>query len=393
MSTNDAKLRAERERAEKLARLEKQRAKQWEAEQQQTLEARANQVKELTALATKQLEDAQRLHVGAVELGNAAVMAKAAKDKEKQDIFDEHHQHRTEVVIALKEHSDLAHGEVIISADKNVRKKKAALKKLEEDKDSMLSRGLNPYAEFRKKEVDDEADAKLRKLKNDVKSSKANLAVTMAKEEKIRQKTEAKVKADLDYEQAARDEQARLVIENRVSKYISKVTGGRDLIDPTGRAPPSDVQPSQVRVRSCASPLLRPSSPLHPVLLPQLVEVPDFTFGSGKSARIPETSMKRITERIRAELRVDREDLGEYKRLVAGLLAGEATCFAVEGILSRSSHCMACRLFVQRRGKRARQHCKAGRSRARNSAAGTRTATTTATTRPAAGPRPRPRKR
>jgi len=71
--------------------------------------------------------------------------------------------------------------------------------------------------------------------------------------------------------------------------------------------------------------------------------------------------MKRITERIRAELRVDREDLGEYKRLVAGLLAGEATCFAVEGILSRSSHCMACRLFVQRRGKRARQHCKAGR--------------------------------
>ena len=58
-----------------------------------------------------------------------------------------------------------------------------------------------------------------------------------------------------------------------------------------------------------------------PSCFPQLVEVPDFTFGSGKSARIPESSMKRITERIRSELRVDREDLGEYKRLVTGLLA------------------------------------------------------------------------
>ena len=101
---------------------------------------------------------------------------------------------------------------------------------------------------------------------------------------------------DRDYEQAARDEQARLVIENRVSKYISKVTGGRDLIDPTGRAPPSDVQPSQ------------------------LVEVPDYTFGQGKSVKIPDSSMKRITERIRSELKVDKEDLGEYKRLVTGLL-------------------------------------------------------------------------
>ena len=41
--------------------------------------------------------------------------------------------------------------------------------------------------------------------------------------------------------------------------------------------------------------------------------------------------MKRITERIRAELRVDREDLGEYKRLVAGLLAGESTCLRWKG--------------------------------------------------------------
>ena len=317
-----AKRLTERERAEKLAKLEKQRAIRWEEEQKQALEARSAQIQQLTGLATKQLEDAKTYHVGAVEKGNIAVMTKAAKDKEKQDRFDEHHQRRTEAVTSLKEHSDLARAEVIISADKNVRKQKAALKKLEEDKDSMLAKGLNPYAEFRKIASEEEAENKLRKLHNDIKQSKAHLAVTMTKEEIIRLKEEKKTRQvslilsthslllavnissntpstltqDRDYEQAARDEQARLVIETRVSKYISKVTGGRDLIDPTGRAPPSDVQPSQ------------------------LVEVPDYTFGQGKSVKIPDSSMKRITERIRSELKVDKEDLGEYKRLITGLL-------------------------------------------------------------------------
>ena len=291
-----AKMRAEKERAEKLARLEMQRAKRWEEEQKLALEARSGQIQQLTALATKQVEDAKSYHVGAVEKGNTAVMAKAAKDKEKQDLLDEHHAHRTDVVTALKEHSDQARAGVIISADKNVRKQQAALRKLEEDKDSMLSRGLNPYTEFRKTEVEEEADNKLKKLKNDMKQSTTRLAGTMSKEEVIRHKAEMKLRADRDYEQAARDEQARLVIETRVSKYISKVTGGRDLVDPTGRAPPSDVQPSQI------------------------IEVPDFTFGLGKSTRIPDSSMRRITERIRSELKVDKEDLGEYKRLVSGLL-------------------------------------------------------------------------
>ena len=189
-----AKMRVERERAEKLAKLEKQRAIRWEEEQKQALEARSTQIQQLTGLATKQLEDAKTYHVGAVEKGNIAVMAKAAKDKEKQDRFDEHHQRRTEAVMSLKEHSDLARAEVIISADKNVRKQKAAMKKLEEDKDSMLAKGLNPYVEFRQKALDEEAENKLRKLKNDIKQSKAHLAVTMTKEEIIRLKEEKKIR-------------------------------------------------------------------------------------------------------------------------------------------------------------------------------------------------------
>jgi hypothetical protein len=42
----------------------------------------------------------------------------------------------------------------IVCTDKNVRKREAVAKKLENEKASMISRGLNPYVEFKKREVE-----------------------------------------------------------------------------------------------------------------------------------------------------------------------------------------------------------------------------------------------
>ena len=50
-------------------------------------------------------------------------------------------------------------------ADKNVRKRENTLKNLEDEKDAILARGLNPYVEFRQREVDIESKKKERKIK------------------------------------------------------------------------------------------------------------------------------------------------------------------------------------------------------------------------------------
>ena len=83
--------------------------------------------------------------------------------------------------------------------------------------------------------------------------------------------------------------------EDKTRAYIaSKTSSGLEVLDPSGRA--ARVDPSQI------------------------TDIPDYTLGTGIKARIPEESMRRITEKMREELKVDNEDIGEYKRLVAGLL-------------------------------------------------------------------------
>jgi hypothetical protein len=158
----------------------------------------------------------------------------------------------------------------------------------------MLSQGLNPYVEFRKKELEEEAANREKKLNAAVEKNKADLAAQMAKEQKFLDKQEKVKREAQKYEKQHRESLGPHVIEERNRKYIVERTAAHtEVLDPSGKA--ARIDPSQI------------------------TDIPDFSFGLGKSSRIPAEGMKRITEKIRQELRVDQDNLGEYERLVSGL--------------------------------------------------------------------------
>lgn len=96
------------------------------------------------------------------------------------------------------------------------------------------------------------------------------------------------------YEKKQRDELSRGIIEEKRRSYIQSVTkDGREQLDPSGRAA-----------------LIYPS---------QITSIPDFSFGLGKSSKISPDNMRVITDKIRQKLAVDKDDVGEYKRLIEPL--------------------------------------------------------------------------
>ena len=52
----------------------------------------------------------------------------------------------------------------------------------------------------------------------------------------------------------------------------------------------------------------------------QVTQIADYSFGLGKSSRIPQDNMRKITEHIRQTLKVEKDELGEYRRLVNGAM-------------------------------------------------------------------------
>lgn len=297
--TNATQAELDRDRTARLAKLEKQRALRWELEQKQAIDARAVQILDLNKLAQKQLADAAVGNKAATTRLNASFAKQRETVKKLEAARETHLADRLEAVLQLK--TDQNHSRAIVAsqAEKKARKVEAARQQLEQEKASMLAKGLNPYVEFRKKEFAAEGRAREQKMKDAVEQNKAALAERLIKEEESRRVEEAaEIKAKA-YEKKHRDEQGRHVVEERNQHYITSVTtGGREVLDPTGRA--SRVDPSQV------------------------TDVPDLSFGLGKSARIPAEAMTRITEKIRQRLKVDREDLGEYQHLIKGLLGDEA---------------------------------------------------------------------
>jgi len=293
------------DRAERLARLEAQRAMRWEGEQKQALDARAAQIRELAQLATTQLTTAKASHVEAVErVKTHTVKVKQVVEK-IQAIKDEHLADRTQAVLQLKADQNAVRSEVATQAAKHNKKLADDKRQLESEKASMLAKGLNPYVEFRRRAFAAEGKAREKRMKNAVEDNKASLAERLIKEEGERRKEEAAELKAKEYEKKHRDEQGRHVIEERNKNYITSVmSGGTEVLDPSGRAP--RVDPSQV------------------------TDVRDHSFGLGIKAhsRIPAESMKRITEKIRRDLQIDKDDLGEYAHLVKGLLSPEAKAAA-----------------------------------------------------------------
>jgi len=281
--------------SERLASIERKRVERWEKDQKHALKARSKQIKNLTNKAKQQIEATAELNANATRrlAGSLETTQKVTRDlrEYKDKLLEE----RTEQVLQLKADMDFVAAGVANAATKHRTAVKAANDQLEAEKETMLAKGLNPYAEFRRKEFDQDARRRERTMKETVNTNKASLAEQMIKENEDRRKEEALERKERAYEKKHRDEQGRHVTEQRNAKYIKGVTvGGLDVLDPAGRA--ARVDPSQI------------------------TEIPDNTYGLGKSTRIPVATMDRITDRIRSSLRLAEDDLGEYKRLVSGIL-------------------------------------------------------------------------
>lgn len=250
----------------------------------------------------KQLADYQASQAVIVKKLNKEARAKVADENTRtkaltatvKELNDRKEKNRIEAVLELKTNVDAVRAEVATMAEKHNRKIEKAKKQLEDEKESLLAQGLNPYVEFRKKQIEEEAAAREKRMKAAVEKNKADLAAQMEKEHKFIEKQEKAKRQAEKYEKEHRASLGRHVIEERNRAYIeSKTSAHTEVLDPSGKA--ARVDPSQI------------------------TDIADFTFGLGKSARIPKESMKKITDLIRQELKVDKEDFGEYARLVSGL--------------------------------------------------------------------------
>lgn len=258
--------------------------------------------KEALDAQAKQLADYQASQAAIVKKLNKEARAKVADENNRtkaltatvKEVNDRKEKNRIEAVLELKTNVDAVRAEVATMAEKHNRKIEKAKKQLEDEKESLLAQGLNPYVEFRKKQIEEEAAAREKRMKAAVEKNKADLAAQMEKEHKFIEKQEKAKRQAEKYEKEHRASLGRHVIEERNRAYIeSKTSAHTEVLDPSGKA--ARVDPSQI------------------------TDVADFTFGLGKSARIPKESMKKITDLIRQELKVDKEDFGEYARLVSGL--------------------------------------------------------------------------
>lgn len=97
---------------------------------------------------------------------------------------------RAEAVLELRTNQVAVRAKAATQSDKYTRKLKKQQKELEEQKEAMLAKGLNPYAEFRRREID-EADAlKEKQLKEAVEKNKSALSERLIKEEGSMRKLE-----------------------------------------------------------------------------------------------------------------------------------------------------------------------------------------------------------
>lgn len=282
----------DRERAEKLAQREKQRAKRWEKEQRLAMETKAQQIQELSALATQQINTAKNANKQAVK------KARAALDHTKSviDKITEHkhavHESRINAVLELKQNTGVVFDELKNLADKNRMKVEQDRQQLESEKESMISKGLNPYVEFRQRQFDIEGKNRERRMLNAVEENKSALAETMILEEEHARREEIQNRRNYQHEKKYRDELGRHVVEGRIKTYINTITADHvDVLDPTSKA--TRIDPSKI------------------------TDIPDYSFGLGKSSRIPAENMKRITENIRNKLQVSADEVGEYDRLLS----------------------------------------------------------------------------
>ena len=98
---------------------------------------------------------------------------------------------------------------------------------------------------------------------------------------------QVKLQKDKAYEKAALDALGRRYVEDRTIAYLQTRTGGKDMIDPTGRS-------------------IRPFNPS------QVTEIVDHSFGTGKNPRKDEAARQVLIDQVKGRAEhAGIKDLGE----------------------------------------------------------------------------------
>ena len=232
-------------RNRRVAEIENKSAQRKEKQRRLENEAKEEQRRELERMTRENDAKIMTMHHMVTQKLNSTLSEKHKLKQEELKQKEDEMQHRVEVVYQLKQSQTAVNAELAGIASKHRTKVAAAAKRLEDDKEELLAKGMNPYIEFRKKELDNEARSREQRLKNAVERNKVELKDRLEREAKFiekQQKTELKAK---EYEQQHRASQGRQVVEGKNNDYILQQTKGKmEILDPLGKA--IRIYPSQI---------------------------------------------------------------------------------------------------------------------------------------------------
>jgi hypothetical protein len=184
------------ERSTRLAAAELTRVKRIERENTEAVEARASQLKELESLAQTQLQVAKDSHMKVSTRIHKTTKKTREMVKQLEDYEQEQWNDRTEAVLELRTNQNHIRAKAATQSSKYQQTLTQKQQQLEDEKQEMLAKGLNPYEEFRRRELSDDAKRQEKKLKNAVNVNKAILAERLIREEEIQRKVETKERRD-----------------------------------------------------------------------------------------------------------------------------------------------------------------------------------------------------
>lgn len=174
--------------ANRLAEAEVARAKRIERENKEAIDARASQLRELEQLAQHQVEVAKDAHYQAVNQVHKSNKKTNQLVKQLEDFESEKWKDRTEAILELRTNQNHIRSTAATQSAKYQQKLKDKKQQLENEKQEMLSKGLNPYEEFRKREIQDETLKQEKKIKDSINVNKAALAERLIREEEAQRK-------------------------------------------------------------------------------------------------------------------------------------------------------------------------------------------------------------
>jgi hypothetical protein len=177
-------------RASRLAEAEVTRAKKRENENKLSIESKADQFLELEKKAQDQVATAKLSHKIAnfrmKESNDRVQKLESELENIKQDI----HKNRTDAVLELRTNQVNVRSKAASQSEKHNQKEKKKWDQLNKAKDAMLAKGMNPYTEFRRKEIEEMDRKKEENLRDSVELNKSLLAERLIREEDIQRKAE-----------------------------------------------------------------------------------------------------------------------------------------------------------------------------------------------------------